>query len=344
MNTIYNGLSPQEALTQLGLPSFNKNDKNTILPRQSGIIPIGNQELYLIRNLFINNQNSCYLDSLLIVMFANISGTWINGILIKSYKEDEIKNVNCNGILLSNYDSWKFSGIVKDNLISLFKILIQKKEYPNLTCNSLRNILSGCFSDIMQNKSYSIYNPSIIYDHLTDLFPYLKIRVPYITINNKYEEEVSYFTMWDFMEYDGTESFQDAPKKYLWNDIDSDFLVFTYTGIPPITSFNEIGSELISLTLNNNISSQYITKKQAFGEIILNKYRLTGIITLIGYIPGTESGKHYITYYVGRDNLYYKYDDLKGYSEHIPHFPLDGVFKYSNQMIPQMYFYAKIKF
>lgn len=283
-------------------------------------------------------QNSCYLDTLLLILFDNLSKKWINAMILTSYRESDFKSLVC-GKKLDPKQTIEYGGRVRQILVDEYNKI--HSESPSfLICNDIRSILLECIPNLKENGKYVPYNIGEIYNLFVSLYPGLNINIPYIIktgdrIMPKEIMSLPSFTMWDFME-DSTEG-----KIYLWEELDSDIIVFQNTGVPVIKNLGSLEPEKSIIKLGDQEYEENIIKKRIFSETILNeKYRLVGAIILQGYLPGKESGIHYVGYFVDPAGKYYFYNDIGPKLILLQEFP-DTIWRYDNYNMPIMYFYAK---
>ena len=281
--------------------------------------------------MFQYQDNSCYTDTLLMILFKGSSEYWVNNIIYGKRDPSKYSTLICKNKKLSPEEVFNYSTKVKIELVNLY-VSISRKEIQ--VCTNLRLILNQCLQELKVNNLWVTYSPDLIYSTLCDLFPSMKITIPYVLNiegpeGTKGLEVSSHFSMWDFMD--------PAPiKDFLWDTSNSEVLIFNNTGIPPIVRYNSTDPEY------SNILGSTINKKRAFGELILgDKYILIGVITLLGYTLGTEGGEHYICHYLNKDGDWNYYDDLYLTDIPIQSLPIEGVWEYSNGKLPYMYFYQK---
>lgn len=287
---------------------------------------------------------SCYLDTLLVIILKNLTRKWRYEFVEKEYSATDFSPLLCGSKRLSIEEVIDYASKMRTHLYNDINILMNPG-YQNIKCTDVRRLLATCLPNMIQNGRYVTYNPAPIYDLLCDLFPSCKIVAPFILYKDGIpvksdSEKLALFDVWDYM---GSGN-GNTKKEYLWDDIDSDILVFVNNSAPVILKFNEIGIETSVVKIEGYEYKRTIEKVRSFGEVILdNKYRLTGVIILQGYVPGKESGIHYVGYLVDDKGGYYYYNDTKSALQKIDRFP-NSVWEYSQNSIPQMYFYARQSF
>lgn len=312
-------------------------------------------------NIYAFSDNSCYIDTLLIVMLDNLSKKFMYDMIQRSYDISDYESIICDG-KKSVTETIEYAAKIRDIIVQEYNN-INSGGTSYLTCTKFRNVLTTCLPGIRSPEgSYVTYNVAEVYTLLADLFPKLKISAPYNLIKNskvidRGTHKLALFSMWDFVgksvtevKPGGTEGTEgtggddgEAAVTYLWNEIDSNILVFNNTSAPVILDFSVLTSErsVVSVGTGNYVS--VIEKQRIFSEVILGSYRLTAAIMLQGYVPGKESGTHYVACYINKSGEYYFYNDIGPVYRKIEAFPPE-VFKYTpTSGIPQMYIYARMK-
>lgn len=284
-------------------------------------------------------ENSCYLDTLLLIIFNNLSKKWVNAMILVAYQKSDFKPLLCKERLSLEATityAEKLRKILSDeyNKMHSYSSIFLK-------CTDVRSSLVQCIPNIKQGQKYVPYNVGEIYNLFAGLYPGLNIDIPYVIkdkgkITTRDIMTVPSFTMWEFMEDN-----QDG-KEYLWDEVTSDILVFQYTGVPAIVNLGSLESEKSIVKIGEQIYETIANKKRIFSEAILDeRYRLVGAIILQGYIPGTESGIHYVGYFVDPSGDYYYYNDIGPQIIKLDEYP-ETIWKYDNYNMPFMYLYARI--
>jgi predicted Ser/Thr protein kinase len=276
---------------------------------------------------FVNRMNSCYIDSLLMILFGNVSSFWRKNILdidTSKYDYDVSLYKTCGVEDFNNY-----AQAVQRQLLNDYTSVFRDGHVD--TCSRLRVFLGQCNKTIASNEIYSAY---IVYDLLSDIFPDLKISFTQ-RVNNKISKQSrGMFTFWDFMEDDS-----ESPVRIEWNKIDSPILVFHNEMNPPIHYFNKIGVEKGIIHLDGAEYPYEKEKVRAFGEKILNdRYSLVGIVMLEGIEAGRESGSHYTAYYKNSNKKWVYFNDV-GMLREEDELP-DSIWEMTYRM-PNMFFYQK---
>ena len=274
------------------------------------------------------------------VLFDSASTFWRNTLLKSNARSDIAQRLQNQ--LIEDYE----------NIHNQNKVIM---------CSGLRDILSEVIPEMKENGRWVIYNTASAYDAMTEIFPNLKIRVPYEIRHKKrktspvlkYAEE-SMLTMWDYM--DPLTDTDESYKVIRWDKIDNPILVFTNGGIPRIKIFNKKGEEQTGTYIGKKFHKANITKARAFDYTIIDgRYTLVGVVTLHGVDPKHEGGAHYTSYFLGprrtsatkmspkisANLVWYHYNDLGPSFEEIDFLPQTGVWEESHENMPAMYFYAR---
>ena len=295
--------------------------QNMMVPNSKDDTNFYPQPLIMKKSFYKYHENSCYLDSLLMVLLFTKSNVFRNTFFTTNIDIIYQLQNTFTGICSqdSSIKSFKdFNNFIKDFQGELFHDYMNMfTSETNTKCKNIRNLLVECLPDISEGMRknvknvknvWSIYNVSEIYNFITNIFPSLKGKeYPYIIIptgNEGISPPNSVFTFWEFMEIPDI-------KEIIWEGIDNDILVFRNGGIPAITDFGSITSEDISIPtkdygsreLSSHLSEDEfpsgelhsdgdeelitINKSKVFGETILNgKYEMIGAIMLNGISPG----------------------------------------------------------
>ena len=281
--------------------------------------PLKDQE----KGFFMYNENSCYLDSLLIVMFYGFPSFY------RKIFSAPIENVKVSSICSED---------AKIKTDASLKILIEgiqnqlEDDYQRLqrkevfVCSQLRKFLQWCIPELKDGEHWEKYNVSAIYNLFVQMFPLLLIPIEKIVhYSNKpskrFIESIPMLQMWDFM--DPLTDVESTYTEYNWNTLQSDVIVFQNGVVPPVQNFSSPEEEFFTVQYGSDDEgpsfkfhrsrvdgSQVIRKKRVFSERIIDeKYELFGIVTLKGVSKGSGGGAHYVCY-VKSDGIWYLYDDL----------------------------------
>lgn len=305
--------------------------------------------------------NSCYLDSLSSILYFCKSPIFRDAIFttnadLVSYttKTNPKKFINpC----ATDISETTFVDLTQNLQSAMFTDYIEMLTGEHTKCVDVRTILSLCYTDMKKDGSWKLYNAAEIYDLIANMFPRLLnvgYSVAYYDSNEtKLYERIerhpkSVFTFWEFMEPLSNEG-DDNYSRIIWDTIDSDVLVFRNGGIPVITNFGSMKSEIISVPDYKNgklyMKKTAIVKGAVFSEYIIDeKYEMVGVIVLHGTIPGESSGAHY-TSYVKVSDKWVEYNDIGNiwrYTKGNGSFP-KNILEEKGGAKPELYFYQKIR-
>lgn len=263
------------------------------------------------------SNNSCYLDSLLTILFFEQSGTWkdiiqTTDVAQLEYRVQGICDVAGGSEINTPAKVREHAIAIQRQLLTDYKRLETGEEF---VCSTLRTLLYRCFPDMKRMGLWTVYNVAAIYDLITEFFPAMKTNFYQSTVSwdgeirtetTPSEQSRSTFAMSDFVfEYDT----RDTHPEIHWNGITSASIVF-YNG----------GEKLI---------------EGVFGETILDgRYSLVGLVTLVDRI-------HYISY-IKIGGIWYEYNDTRG-TTRVVVLPESGVWREERGRMPSMYFYTRVK-
>lgn len=273
-------------------------------------------------SLPINFEASCYLDSLLSILFLSDSKVFPKIFDFDTKNYDYSNFCSTNSIVTNlNIYATKILKSLKDIHSSMFT------PNKNFRCVNLRNLLAKCDTELGIGQ---MYNPENVYNLLTEVFPLLKISYQIRNLNKK----TSQFVVLDYLLDDEIQ----------WQTIDSDLIVFQLGSLPikDYTS-NEIETFRIYDYAQKEFIQQKIQKKRVLGHTILNnRYRCIGIIENKGILSSEDftGGAHYISYFVN-NNTWYTYDDLGPSLEKLEELPRSA-WKSLHRSRPVMFFYEKL--
>lgn len=297
--------------------------------------------------------NSCYLDSLLIVLLENISPFWRKAIMEADLDKVTYRRNACEKPE-SKIDTIpklrEYSKSVQRQIKADFKAMPISQ---NLQCSMLRSLLIDCLPSMKKKNSWVIYSVVNIYDALSSMFPGLVIDVPVqihrwkSQLNRRIPDPINYqrestLLMWDYLDPLVGSRGEDV-KQIRWDLFESPVIVFYNGGTPRIKTFNQAGREKgVNIIARDNYPFD-VTKARAFGETIINgRYELVGVITLLGVPIKGEGGSHYVGHFMGTDGNWYFYDDMISKIVLVEKLPVTGVWKEEKGQMPAMYFYQKV--
>lgn len=249
-------------------------------------------------------ENSCYLDSLLMVLFTSKTNFWLDYILDFDPQSIKYETICQKNSLIKTQE--QIEVIVADIQKFIRTSYLKLGKEPQ-TCQTLRQLLYQCYPDLKSKNRWLYYNPANIYTLLTDLFPVLKI--PFSQIACYYKENyqpkpaslfsTACFTIAQFTEQEEEiKNRKEDLVKIEWQKINHPVIVFENTNNQPVK-------------MESNI---------------LGKYELIGILVLL------ESKDHIISYYLDNKDEWKYYDGMeKEIKNKIPSF--------NSREIPLMFFY-----
>ncbi|HMP27998.1 MAG TPA: ubiquitin carboxyl-terminal hydrolase family protein [Saprospiraceae bacterium] len=276
---------------------------------------------------------SCYLDSVLIILFYGASNFWRDVILGKESLDTEDKlAIQVKEQLEYDYDAMRNRG-------------------ETIKCSKLRSFLLKRVPDLKQNTSWVIYNAGAAYEAIVNIIPNFLIDIPiqihrfkrgtYKADSVKYVREAM-LTFWDYMDpLTDIESGKDY-KKIRWDLIQSPILVFTNGGAPRIKKLNETSEEKGETYIMGKKHKFKVNKARKFGKTIIDgRYDLIGVVVLQGVSEKKEGGSHYISYFKDDIDQWFKYNDMSASIKKINDIPQKGVWVEEGGSMPSMYFYRK---
>jgi hypothetical protein len=313
--------------------------------------------IFVLNAGYENWSNSCYLDSLLMVLLYSIDSFW-KSVIFEDTKgtiknlvttPDVCKNPKVNYKVLTNE--------IKKQIIKDYEDL--GKGEPK-RCSKLRSLLATCLPQMKENGQWVMFNVGAVYEALATVFPELTLKIPtqifkkvdgeieYVLQSNS-QDEVPLLSFWDFMDANDQHEGAAAYKALAFDKVESEILVFYNGGTPRIKKLNETGVEKGYFMIDNTKYLFEANKARAFGESILGGpndkfgYDLVGVITLEGISPNNEGGSHYTAHYKGNDGKWYYYNDLGAIVKPVNSLPIVGVWTEAQGKMPSMYFYKRQK-
>ena len=309
--------------------------------------------------------NSCYLDSLLVVLLENASSFWRIGMMesnVNSFvypKGGGICDVGAGSKITTVFEVRQHAQKIQNQIKNDFQLLENPGKYPP-KCSLLRGLLAECLPG-MRKGGWVTFSTNLVYDMLVGLFPILAMDVP-IQIHRwkdskkgwvpepvKYQKLGS-FGMWEYLENPADTAEEGVDYKELrWDLLQAQGIAFFNGGSPRIKNFGEEGQEkgyniIVGDEGTKTRHPFNVKKARKFGETIIDdRYRLVGVVTLQGVSPTGEGGSHYVAHLLGRDHKWYYYNDIGSKLVPVKKLPVSGVWKEEDREMPAMYFYQKIK-
>lgn len=280
---------------------------------------------------------SCYLDSVLIILFYGASNFWRNIIFDKSPIDMKGSNL-------------ELAETLRDELSTDYKALHDKGK--TIMCSNVRTLLLKKAPEMKENNKWVVFNAGAAYEAMANILPDFLLDIPiqiqkwtgerYKADTVKYVREAM-LTFWDYMDpLTDIEKGQNY-KTIRWDLIQSPVLVFTNGGAPRIKKMNETGKEKGETYIMGRKHKFKVAKARKFGEKIIDgRYDLIGVVVLQGVLPKKEGGSHYISYFKDSTDQWFKYDDLRPTIKKINELPTKGVWIEEKGNMPSMYFYRKM--
>ncbi len=302
-------------------------------------------------NFYQLQQNSCYLDTILMIMLGGGSPAWRETIFMEDVNHtdyghflsafptaasvDRVRSVAYQ-LQTSLFDDYSviFSrqglrGEAKDSGLS--RCLVGGSDIGTLTSTSIRDCFASILPDMKLGGAWAPFSASEIYDLLADFFPGLKTQCPVRIVKDGDAKSFqtrprNLLQMWDYM--DPLTDTEGSYEEILWDEIASPMLVFQNGSHPPIREFDSLRPEVV-VTDNTR---KTVNKQRAFGETIMQgRYRLGGVATLVG-------GGHYIGY-IRLAEAWYYYNDSGPVFRELASLPRKGVWKEYRGEKPDLLFY-----
>lgn len=320
---------------------------------------------------------SCYLDSILMVLFDSISPFWRKNIM-----DVDVSAINYTGKIFgaARVDEAPRQGIRGDTLITSTskmrdvarKIQAQMKEDYATThagkkvikCTMLRQLLAEVAPSMKQRGQWVLFNTGAVYDAIVNVFPELSMDIPYqihrwvVSEDGQgrydpdsvdYASEAS-ITMWDYLDPLTDVGSEQDYKEIRWDLVDNPVLVFYNGGAPRVRNFGRSGRERGYVYIQGDRTHKMmrhefdIIKARSFGMTIIDdRYRLVGVITLEGVSPVNEGGSHYTAHFLGTDEHWYYYNDIGARVMRVESLPEEGVWVEGGSSMPSMYFYQRMR-
>lgn len=281
---------------------------------------------------------SCYLDSVMMILFYGISDFW-RDVILGSKARGPDKDLALE---------------LKEQLFTDYKALTE--DGKTIMCSTLRKTLLKKEPGLKGKLSWKMYNAGAAYEIMTSILTDFLIDIPvqiYRAMEDgthhpdtvKYAREAM-LTFWDYMD-PLTDIEEGSDYKVIrWDLIQSPIIVFTNGGIPRIRKLNKKGRE----TIKEGKLEVKIKKARAFGMTIIdNRYELIGVVMLSG-VKKEGGGSHYTSYFKGgSDNPlgedgsspWYYYNDI-GPELNLIQSPPEKIWRDKEGYMPSMYFYRKV--
>lgn len=267
--------------------------------------------------------NSCFLDSLLVMLLFSVETKFRDIFFNYNFNKNEYKNiVFCKGKNLDDNELEEYYNKVKNSLKTTFDSIVFNNKIDTVKCSNIRNILGECKKVISSGGFDSLTG---LYELIVNIFPKLRIM------------KEQYINLGDYL---------NPNQDFDFSSLNEDFIVFNNdTTILDVN--NNITIYYKKLNEENDVADIYETgmlfpkTKPLEKEIELNdiKYKLIGVII-------HEDQTHYVLYFKPLWNIgnFYYYDDMKddGKFKKVDELKDDDIFSVTNNKIPELYFYQKV--
>ncbi len=274
---------------------------------------------------YINWSSSCFLDSLLMIMFLSDESKYF----IDAINTSNIDNIEYNPIIFEMNSNVKTAYDIKKLILNLKTSLLDDYERISthnevIKCTNIRQLLSIFHPSMLGKRGGWVQSsPDDMYTLLSNIFSKMLIdSYPYTLMPSgviRYSQQpISAFITSDYLNEIG-----DVGTYPLWSSITNPYIVF----------LQSVGSEESTV--------------RSFSEhIIDNRYELYASIVMLGIIPksylankeSAKSSGHYITYFK-LNGQWVLYDDLYPNKLEL----LDGVpekaYSRQHRSIPNLMFY-----
>lgn len=291
-------------------------------------------ELLSIRSLDVPAyrlvDNSCYIDSLLMIFLTSDEKYWRETILSTEVESTDYTRVaKAFPAIGSAAGVTAVAAVVQRHIEDDFRSL-----HAHLDSTRIRIELAKLLPEMRSATGWwEPFSASVIYDAIADLFPALATACPTRIVKDGYLGRLCYpsrnlLQMWDYL--DPLTNTEGSYEEILWNELSAPVLVFQNGGSPNICCFDSVDPESVSTA---DGETRLVTKARTFGETILGqRYRLVGVVTLIG-------DSHYIAY-IRWHEAWYRYDDTGPSLTPLSHLPAEGVWRDSGSSKPALFFYT----
>ena len=283
-------------------------------------------------NFYQLQQNSCYLDTILMIILGGGAPAWRETIFIEDVKHTDYGHFLPAFPMAESVDRVRSTAFqLQTSLFDDYSSIFSNSSIGSLTSTSVRDCFASILPDMKLGGVWAPFSASTIYDLLGDFFPGLKTQCPVRIVKDGTATSFqtrprNLLQMWDYM--DPLTDTEGSYEEILWDEIESPMLVFQNGSHPPIREFDSLQPEVV-VTDNTR---KTVDKQRAFGETILReRYRLGGVATLVG-------GGHYIGY-IRIAGTWYYYNDSGPVFRALKALPREGVWKESRGAKPDLLFY-----
>ena len=289
--------------------------------------------------LYKYNDNSCHLDSILIILLFSKGGVYRNKIFTTDFDyeaygftEKDVK-LSCDTKTEMSVES--FTDIAEKVQTTILENYSQFINGKSARCVEIRKVIDKCVSMKAENGTWAMFSAPSTYEYLASIFTQLKIK-DYVMANNEGDKRKgdisSSISLGDYLfepEYG---------YGVVWDTFNDDVLVIRNSSNSRVKDFGRISKSKGNVRM---MSERILTSaKNPKG------YELVAILTLVGVTSkasmGEESGIHYVAFIKTDDDEWYYYDDSKTVVRKVgpkleKDFFMDGV----KQVKYELYFYIK---
>jgi hypothetical protein len=311
--------------------------------------------------VFQNYDNSCYLDSLLVILLLGETDFYRNAFFTTDLSQASflgakkvIAVCSAKSATQSESDIRAWAQRLQQSMWTDFEKLTTLRTGSEVTCSNTRNTLADCLTKMKVDGRWAQEAPNEVYKVLADAFPVLNIsfkehiyRVDGGWSAEKVQPAVPMYMMQDFvgdaqLEYNRSPISQpplkDGEKMFRspqWDTMTYAVIVFLNGVLPTVLRWNELRTE--------NEGLQTMKKVSTFDEYIIDRrYRLFGVTRHHGGKPGMEASDGHYTAYMRRGDAWYAYNDLRGI-ERTPNGALpNDAFVQERGVQPHMFFYERV--
>lgn len=306
---------------------------------------------------FVNWSNSCYLDSVLMVMMTNKSNFWRETITTTDLGTTTFDRGDCKvggGKIEPKAETFQ-KAFIQD----LEKLSLKETRRQDRYCTNIRNILASCVEGVrLPSGAWPILNSTNIYQAIAGLSPGLKFKYPrqinrYSVERGEFEKdtitypEVATLNAWDFLDsYQDHDLGKDYPE-IRWDLMKAPIIVFGNGAAPRIKNFGSSGKESGFTTIGGASYPFSVVKARKFDLYLddlgpnAGKYELVGVVVLHGVSSRNEDGSHYTAYIKRKGDRWYHYDDLSGDLVELESLKKSQLFQERNGHMPLTFFYAR---
>ena len=283
-------------------------------------------------NFYRLQNNSCYLDTILMIILGGSATAWREAIFTADVNSTDYSQ------FLSAFPSGESIERVRSVAYQLqacffddYSAIFSHSKLGSLDSLPIRECFASVLPEMKIGGVWGPFSASVVYDLLADFFPALKTQCPVRiildgTLDSFKTRPLNLLQMWDYL--DPLTDTEGSYEEILWDEIKSPMLVFQNGNLPPIREFDSLQPETV--VIDNQRTT--VHKRRAFSETILEgRYRLGGVVSLVG-------GGHYIGYILVGEKWHY-YNDSGPEFQALDALPREGVWQETGGAKPDLLFY-----